>query len=104
MLVLGLCFFAGGIRFYEQGFDASAYAVGKSFVLAHPEAVASTQMHSTLLTISVGALLLPAIYHFSIGGTTEEVLAAEKKQILQMSRGVSPFNQLYVLNDLTDSF
>lgn len=27
VLVLGLCFFAGGIRFYEQGFDASVYAV-----------------------------------------------------------------------------
>lgn len=29
VLVLGLCFFAGGIRFYEQGFDASAFTVGE---------------------------------------------------------------------------
>ncbi|KAF8233185.1 hypothetical protein L208DRAFT_1396085 [Tricholoma matsutake] len=72
LLVLGLCFFAGGIRFYEQGFDATA-----------------TQMHSTLLTISVGALLLPAVYHFSIGGSSGEVSATEKQRILNMSHAVS---------------
>ncbi|KIY44407.1 hypothetical protein FISHEDRAFT_67518 [Fistulina hepatica ATCC 64428] len=53
LLVLGLCFLAGGIRFSEQTFDSTA-----------------TQMHSSLLSISVGSLLIPAIYHFVLSGDT----------------------------------
>ncbi|KAJ7931457.1 calcium/proton exchanger [Mycena leptocephala] len=45
LLVLGMCFFAGGIKFSEQGFGASA-----------------TQLNSSLLTISVVAVLLPAAF------------------------------------------
>jgi Ca2+:H+ antiporter len=66
--------------------------------LTYPDMVAATQLHSSLLTISVGALLLPAVYHFSLGGSSEEVLAAEKQRILNMSYGVSQFNLLYFLN------
>ncbi|KAF9046923.1 calcium/proton exchanger [Hymenopellis radicata] len=42
LLVLGMCFFAGGIKFQEQGFGLVA-----------------TQLNSSLLTISVIAVLLP---------------------------------------------
>lgn len=73
LLVLGLCFLAGGMRFSEQGFDATA-----------------TQVHSSLLSISVGAVLLPAAYHFALNSehnTTSPAL--QKRSILHMSHGVS---------------
>ncbi|KAF8896340.1 hypothetical protein BD779DRAFT_577402 [Infundibulicybe gibba] len=72
LLVLGLCFFAGGMRFSEQGFDATA-----------------TQIHSSLLSLSVGAVLLPAAYHFSLSSGTEAELAWQRHNILRMSHGVS---------------
>ncbi|EIM90911.1 uncharacterized protein STEHIDRAFT_90828 [Stereum hirsutum FP-91666 SS1] len=72
LLVLGLCFFAGGLRFTEQAFDASA-----------------TQVHSSLLSISVGAVLLPAAYHFSISGGSNTASFEQRLDILQMSHGVA---------------
>ncbi|KAG0695356.1 hypothetical protein DFH29DRAFT_1005550 [Suillus ampliporus] len=72
LLVLGMCFFAGGLRFSEQGFDQTA-----------------TQIHSSLLSISVGALLLPAAYHFAISGAKDSGSYEQKGDILKMSYGVS---------------
>ncbi|KAG1775921.1 Sodium/calcium exchanger protein-domain-containing protein [Suillus placidus] len=72
LLVLGMCFFAGGLRFSEQGFDQTA-----------------TQIHSSLLSISVGALLLPAAYHFAISGGKDSGSFEQKNNILKMSYGVS---------------
>ncbi|KIJ66859.1 hypothetical protein HYDPIDRAFT_26279 [Hydnomerulius pinastri MD-312] len=72
LLVLGMCFFAGGLRFSEQGFDQTA-----------------TQIHSSLLSISVGALLLPAAYHFALSGAKESSSAEQRQDILKMSHGVS---------------
>ncbi|KAG2358426.1 Sodium/calcium exchanger protein-domain-containing protein [Suillus spraguei] len=72
LLVLGMCFFAGGLRFSEQGFDQTA-----------------TQLHSSLLSISVGALLLPAAYHFAISGAKDSGSLQQKNDILKMSYGVS---------------
>ncbi|KAH7909495.1 Sodium/calcium exchanger protein-domain-containing protein [Hygrophoropsis aurantiaca] len=72
LLVLGMCFFAGGLRFSEQGFDQTA-----------------TQIHSSLLSISVGALLLPAAYHFALSGEKDSGSTEQKKDILRMSHGVS---------------
>ncbi|KIM80472.1 hypothetical protein PILCRDRAFT_822575 [Piloderma croceum F 1598] len=72
LLVLGMCFFAGGLRFSEQDFNATA-----------------TQIHSSLLSISVGALLLPAAYHFAITSGDEETAQQQHKNILNMSHGVS---------------
>ncbi|KAH6909098.1 Sodium/calcium exchanger protein-domain-containing protein [Coprinopsis sp. MPI-PUGE-AT-0042] len=69
LLVLGLCFFAGGMRFSEQGFDQTA-----------------TQIHSSLLILSVGVLILPAAYHFTLSADSED---AERRNILNMSHGVS---------------
>lgn len=72
LLVLGMCFFAGGLRFSEQGFDQTA-----------------TKIHSSLLSISVGALLLPAAYHFAISGGKDSGSLEQKNDILKMSYGVS---------------
>ncbi|KAH8994882.1 Sodium/calcium exchanger protein-domain-containing protein [Lactarius akahatsu] len=73
LLVLGMCFFAGGLRFAEQGFDATA-----------------TQIHSSLLTVSVGAVLMPAAYHYSLSWRTDTTTATDQKTaILKMSHGVS---------------
>ncbi|KAI0264387.1 calcium/proton exchanger [Gloeopeniophorella convolvens] len=49
LLVLGMCFFAGGTRFSEQGFGMSA-----------------TQLNASLLTLSVIGLLLPAAFHNAV--------------------------------------
>ncbi|KAF9485205.1 hypothetical protein BDN70DRAFT_871602 [Pholiota conissans] len=72
LLVLGLCFFAGGVRFSEQGFDATA-----------------TQVHSSLLSLSVGALLLPAAYHFTLGNGASDTSESQTSAILHMSHAVS---------------
>jgi len=69
LLVLGMCFFAGGLRYQEQGFGAI-----------------TTQLNSSLLTISVIAVLLPAAFHFSASNLSE---ADEKRAILAVSRGTS---------------
>ncbi|OCH95484.1 calcium/proton exchanger [Obba rivulosa] len=66
LLVLGMCFFAGGTRFSEQGFGMSA-----------------TQLNSSLLTVSVIAVLLPAAFHF-VGGDSNEA-----HDILSVSHGVA---------------
>ncbi|KAI0833341.1 Sodium/calcium exchanger protein-domain-containing protein [Trametes gibbosa] len=79
LLILGMCFFAGGTRFSEQGFDSTA-----------------TQIHSSLLSISVGAVLLPAAFHFALSYNTEDsaeeagtTLREQKADILRMSHGVA---------------
>jgi len=51
--------------------------------------LAATQTHSSLLSISVGALLLPAAYHFALSGVEESSAVEQKKAILKMSHGVS---------------
>ncbi|KAK0204898.1 Sodium/calcium exchanger protein-domain-containing protein [Desarmillaria ectypa] len=71
LLVLGMCFFAGGLRFTEQVFDPTA-----------------NQIHSSLLSISVGAVLLPAAYHFALGDD-DPMPDSQKQNILRMSHGVS---------------
>ncbi|KAJ7219685.1 hypothetical protein B0H12DRAFT_1152750 [Mycena haematopus] len=51
LLVLGMCFLLGGLKFSEQGFAAGA-----------------AQLNSSLLTVSVIAVLLPAAYKISQKG------------------------------------
>jgi Ca2+:H+ antiporter len=76
LLVLGTCFFAGGTRFSEQGFGLSA-----------------SQLNSSLLTISVIAVLLPAAFHMALApvGSGNDPISDEKegKDILSVSRGAS---------------
>lgn len=76
LLVLGMCFFAGGTRFSEQGFGMSA-----------------TQLNSSLLTLSVIAVLLPAAFHSAVqpspGGADPLTDAQEGHDILAISHGVA---------------
>ncbi|KAI0091210.1 Sodium/calcium exchanger protein-domain-containing protein [Irpex rosettiformis] len=76
LLILGMCFFAGGMRFTAQDFDSTA-----------------TQIHSSLLSLSVGAVLLPAAFHFTLsyrtGENVQTSMEEQKKDILRMSHGVS---------------
>ncbi|PIL29782.1 transporter [Ganoderma sinense ZZ0214-1] len=70
LLVLGMCFFAGGTRFSEQGFGMSV-----------------TQLNSSLLTISVIAVLLPAAFHTAAGDQIPD--DQEAKDILAVSHGAA---------------
>ncbi|KZT59151.1 calcium/proton exchanger [Calocera cornea HHB12733] len=80
LLVLGMCFFAGGTRYSEQGF-----------------LVAPAQLNSSLLVLSVIAVLLPAAFNMAItasnnadNNTSNDVTAqSEGHDILQMSHGVA---------------
>ncbi|KAF8557438.1 Calcium/proton exchanger [Imleria badia] len=68
LLVLGMCFFAGGLRFSEQGFGTI-----------------SAQMNSSLLTISVIAVLLPGAFVMSLRNTDQ----GTTDSVLKMSHGVA---------------
>ncbi|KAJ8072705.1 hypothetical protein PM082_016264 [Marasmius tenuissimus] len=73
VLVLGMCFFAGGIKYSEQGFGAAA-----------------TQLNSSLLTISVIAVLLPAAFHLNVNVQGQPSSDDDESQdILKMSHGVA---------------
>ncbi|KAL0954849.1 hypothetical protein HGRIS_003788 [Hohenbuehelia grisea] len=79
LLVLGMCFFAGGTQFSEQGFGVSA-----------------VQLNSSLLTISVIAVLLPAAFVLALSNSDSQTpsgdgraLGEQGKEILQLSRGVA---------------
>ncbi|KIP05832.1 hypothetical protein PHLGIDRAFT_73597, partial [Phlebiopsis gigantea 11061_1 CR5-6] len=84
LLILGMCFFAGGMRFTEQDFDSTA-----------------TQIHSSLLSLSVGAVLLPAAFHFTLtnrdaNDNIKEQIEKQKRDILRMSHGVSFVMSVYI--------
>jgi Ca2+:H+ antiporter len=64
-----MCFFAGGIKYSEQGFGASA-----------------SQLNSSLLTISVIAVLLPAAFRFSV---TTQSDPDSGDDLLKVSHGVA---------------
>ena len=50
--------------------------------------VAATQIHSSLLSLSVGAVLLPAAYHFALDDADQVPSEVQKQNILHMSHGV----------------
>ncbi|KAF8273268.1 calcium/proton exchanger, partial [Lactarius quietus] len=83
LLVLGMCFFAGGTRFSEQGFGMSA-----------------TQLNSSLLTLSVIAVLLPAAFHSAVQPSSDSAdpltNAQEGHDILAISHGAGGFLFFYV--------
>ncbi|THV45392.1 hypothetical protein BGAL_0494g00020 [Botrytis galanthina] len=70
LLILGMCFLVGGLRFREQIYNSTV-----------------TQMSACLLSLSVMSLLLPTAFHASFNTTT----AADKAntKVLQVSRGTS---------------
>ncbi|KAJ9115508.1 hypothetical protein QFC22_005266 [Naganishia vaughanmartiniae] len=77
LLVLGMCYFAGGLRFHEQLY-----------------AVASSQLQISLLGISIAAIILPAAYHFATnaGANTADITDlthGEENHLLSISRGLA---------------
>ncbi|KAI0248534.1 hypothetical protein BJV78DRAFT_1131241 [Lactifluus subvellereus] len=75
LLVLGVIFFVGGIRFREQPFNTGA-----------------AQVNSCLLTLSVIAVLLPAAFHNALrptGGTNPAKTPREAHDLLSISYGVA---------------
>ncbi|KAJ7816591.1 calcium/proton exchanger, partial [Mycena olivaceomarginata] len=92
LLVLGMCFFFGGLKFSEQAFEG--------FV---------TQVNSSLLMFALAAVLLPAVFHWQTtqnlaneaarnatqAATTNATqvaldhIEATQAQILQFSRGIA---------------
>ncbi|EIN03755.1 calcium/proton exchanger [Punctularia strigosozonata HHB-11173 SS5] len=72
LLVLGMCFFAGGMRYSEQGFS-----------------LAAAQINSSLLIISVVSVLIPGVLYFSIDALTSASPESEGKTILKISHGVA---------------
>ncbi|KIJ46077.1 hypothetical protein M422DRAFT_778583 [Sphaerobolus stellatus SS14] len=75
VLVLGMCFFAGGIRFSEQGFLLSAANVDTS-----------------LLILSVTGMLIPAAFFSVISSQSNQSSGTadnEGTEVLKMSRGVA---------------
>ncbi|KAL5513149.1 hypothetical protein ACEPAH_3547 [Sanghuangporus vaninii] len=70
LLVLGMAFFAGGFRFHEQEFQPTV-----------------AQLNTSLMTLSVIALLVPAAFHEFL---SEKIQAAEETPLLlTMSRGTA---------------
>ncbi|ROV89432.1 hypothetical protein VSDG_08674 [Cytospora chrysosperma] len=67
LLILGMCFVLGGLRFREQIYNSTV-----------------TQMSACLLSLSVISLLLPTAFHASFSSTTQADL-----QVLKVSRGTS---------------
>ncbi len=72
LLVLGMCYFAGGLRFHEQMYTVS-----------------SSQVQISLLGLSISAIVLPAGYHFASSSLKMGGTAMEEKHILAISRGLS---------------
>ncbi|TDZ32067.1 Vacuolar calcium ion transporter [Colletotrichum spinosum] len=67
LLILGMCFFLGGMRFREQIYNSTV-----------------TQMSACLLSLSVISLVLPTAFHASFTN-----LAHADEQTLKISRGTS---------------
>ncbi|KAJ7460372.1 calcium/proton exchanger [Mycena galericulata] len=74
LLVLGMCFFSGGMKFSEQGFNLTA-----------------VQASSSLSMMTLAAVLLPAAYQLmsNAGGATAAAMDATQAQILKTSRGMA---------------
>ncbi|KAK0748417.1 Sodium/calcium exchanger protein-domain-containing protein, partial [Apiosordaria backusii] len=67
LLILGMCFLLGGLRFREQIYNSTV-----------------TQTSASLLALSVMSLLIPTVFHASFS----KILTADDK-VLQISRGTS---------------
>ena len=75
LLVLGMSFFVGGLKYAEQTVASTA-----------------AQLNSSLLQMSVFAILLPSAFHFAIGSSTTSAPvsdALQQSEILSMSRGTA---------------
>ncbi|GAA5833079.1 hypothetical protein JCM11251_006508 [Rhodosporidiobolus azoricus] len=72
LLVLGGCFFAGGIRYFEQPYSTRA-----------------AQLNINLLGIAIIALVTPVGFHHFIGAEALATEAIANDSVLRLSRGIS---------------
>ncbi|GAA5967431.1 hypothetical protein JCM21900_001264 [Sporobolomyces salmonicolor] len=72
LLVLGGCFFAGGIRFHEQGYSLRA-----------------AQSNINLLGLSVVAIVVPTAFHTFLEWNQVQNIDATDDDVLQLSRGIA---------------
>lgn len=72
LLVLGMCFFFGGLKFKEQSFNVTA-----------------AQTSASLLFIATSSLLLPAAFYGSVYGLSNQSKDAVTSEILNISRATS---------------
>jgi Ca2+:H+ antiporter len=72
LLVLGMCFFFGGIKYKEQSFNVTA-----------------AQTSASLLFIATSSLLLPAAFYGSVYGLSNESKSQVTSEILSISRATS---------------
>jgi Ca2+:H+ antiporter len=74
LLILGMCFFVGGMRFREQMYNSTV-----------------TQTSACLLSLSVISLMLPTAFHASFNNSDrdQQAAAAAEYKVLQVSRGSS---------------
>ncbi|CAO3657812.1 unnamed protein product [Umbelopsis ramanniana] len=72
LLVLGMCFFFGGLKYKEQSFNVTA-----------------AQTSASLLFIATSSLLLPAAFYGSVYGLSNESKANVTTEILNISRATS---------------
>ena len=70
LLVLGMCFFVGGLRYKEQEFKQTA-----------------AQLNTGMLTMAVISVLIPASFHATLGEDIQDNV--ERPDLLKMSRGAS---------------
>ncbi|KAL8279079.1 hypothetical protein RQP46_008537 [Phenoliferia psychrophenolica] len=72
LLVLGMCYFAGGLRFHEQGYGIRA-----------------AQLNINLLGISVAAIVIPVAFHVAIESAAVNTPKNADADVLKLSRGIA---------------
>ncbi|GAA6020072.1 hypothetical protein JCM10207_006777 [Rhodosporidiobolus poonsookiae] len=72
LLVLGGCFFAGGIKYHEQGYSTRA-----------------AQLNINLLGIAVTAIVVPVAFHWFVASDSNQNLVLADDSILRLSRGIA---------------
>ena len=99
-----MCFFAGGTRFSEQGFGMSSCST-RVFITKNAQPISAlitgaSQLNSSLLTLSVIAVLLPAAFHSAVQPSSDGfdplTNAQEGHDILAISHGASDFFSLVI--------
>ena len=73
LLVLGMCFVAGGIYYDEQVFNQTA-----------------AQTSSSLMALACIGLIIPAAFNFAVGGHSgSSVISPKEHEILDLSHGTA---------------
>ncbi|KAG8847587.1 hypothetical protein FRB96_001443 [Tulasnella sp. 330] len=87
LLVLGICFFAGGLKYSKQGFK-----------------IASAQLNSCLLTLCFIGIVIPTSFYFVLPsvGINRVVLTNDqiRQRVLEMSHGVAVILELIYASGL----